>query len=110
MCVLSDLVGELTLVFQTLRNESSSFLSNERLRAETKVMYTGDPSDLNLFTVRWEQVVLDEGHAARTEGHLLRAVGALRDRCRFFILATATPLFNGARVSHSRLSDLVRQF
>ena len=44
-------------------------------------------------------VVVDEAHALRTEGPLLRAIHALRILAASIILCTATPLHNSEKVS-----------
>lgn len=58
----------------------------------------------SLFGQRWVCAIFDEAHSLRTDGLLGRGALALRQRSRFTVLATATPLFNGERVSRSMTS------
>lgn len=54
----------------------------------------------SIFGQRWNTAIFDEGHLLRTDGNLGRGAFAIRQRSRFVVVGTATPLFNGERVSY----------
>ncbi|KLO03731.1 hypothetical protein SCHPADRAFT_948419 [Schizopora paradoxa] len=80
-----------------MRQEARVFILNRRLRIEERVLYCGELGDYNLFLHRWAAAVFDEVHGCRTEGQMLRALAAIRDRSRITVGASATPLYNGVR-------------
>lgn len=58
----------------------------------------------SIFGRRYLLTIWDEGHALRAEGTLNRAAMGTKELSAGLVIATATPLYNGERVSLLRPS------
>ena len=91
------------MIPKTLRTESDNVLEKEKLDRLSpltgpKVKKHAELAQ-TVFGKTWALVIFDEAQSLRTEGPLSLAAHALRVRSESMILATATPLFNGEKVS-----------